>query len=186
MKIIKLSNLPYAEKLSYIAKLEIFLKDLIFEYPLHDIWYRKMINSMYLYQEREILLAVEKDIIIGTAILKNTASEKKICTLRVDKNYQKRGIGRALIIQSFEILQTERPIITVSSNKYQEFSKIFDYFGFDLEAVYEEKYRYSVDEFVYNGILLPESLIIPNSNLNLKCPLQFVDFRSSLVNIVTA
>ena len=164
MYYIKLSMLPPIEKIRYIRKLEKFLSDLVYEYPSHNEWYNKMIISMYTNFDRDIILAVEKCDIIGVAILKKTDIEKKICTLRVDEKYQNLGIGSMLVKKSIEILETERHIITVSSDKCGEFRKLFNYFGFNIETVYYNKYRNNTAEIVYNGILLPESLLITNEN----------------------
>lgn len=43
-----------------------------------------------------------------------------------------------------------------------EFQKLFNYFGFSLEKVYHSKYLSESDEYCYNGILLPESILRQN------------------------
>lgn len=161
MKYLTLSDLHQMEKVKYINEISIFLKDIVIEYPLHNIWYNRMINSIGVNCDREILLAIEDAKILGVAILKNSSSEKKICTLRVDQSFQKNGIGSTLVAKSMEMLETDKPIITVSNRKYHEFDKLFKYFGFNLESVYYEKYKMNTFEFVYNGILLPETFINP-------------------------
>ena len=162
MRIVRISELPVIKRNQYIYQLRDFLKNLVLEYPLHNVWYDKMIISMYENFDREIVLAFEGEIIIGAAILKSTLQEKKICTLRVSKLYRRKGIGRQLLMQSLDILQIEKPIITIPSYRYLEYKPLFDYFSFNLEAVYNGKYYSNKNEYVYNGILLPESLINPN------------------------
>ena len=46
MKIVKVSEMDRITKEKYIKEVKFFLKDLNLEYPLHDIWYEKMIQSM--------------------------------------------------------------------------------------------------------------------------------------------
>lgn len=87
--------------------------------------------------------------------------KKKICTLRVDQNFQKNGIGKALVAKSMEILGTNEPIITVSNRKHNEFDRLLKYFGFKLESIYYEKYKLNTHELVYNGALSPETIIKP-------------------------
>lgn len=90
MKIVKVSEMDRITKEKYIKEVKFFLKDLNLEYPLHDIWYEKMIQSMEEKFDREILLALENEFLLGTAVLKKSVDEKKICTLRVKPYFQKK------------------------------------------------------------------------------------------------
>lgn len=159
MEIVRVSEMSRIAKAKCESYIRFFLMDLCLEYPLHNIWYEKMIKSMEEKSDREILAVFENDILLGTAILKNTVDEKKICTFRVKSNYQKRGIGKQLMLKSFEYLETDKPIITVSQQKNHEFKRLLDFFGFNLESIYWGKYVKGSTEFVYNGILLPETLL---------------------------
>lgn len=161
MEILQMDRLTQLEKIKAIIDLQRFLSELTIEYPKHNIWFDRMIKSMFKECDRKILLAVENQSIIGATILKDTAIEKKICTIRVDKKYQKMGIGKSLVIKSMEELSIDKPIITVSSTKNREFLSLFKYFGFQLEATYVNKYKRDTWEYVYNGILLPETLLKP-------------------------
>ena len=159
MKIVKVSEMDRITKEKYIKEVKFFLKDLNLEYPLHDIWYEKMIQSMEEKFDREILLALENEFLLGTAVLKKSVDEKKICTLRVKPYFQKKGIGKQLVLKSLEFLETDKPIITVSQQKNHEFKKLLDFYGFNLEAIYWGKYLNNSCVFIYNGILMPETLI---------------------------
>ena len=91
--------------------------------------------------------------IIGIIILKKTAEEKKICTLRVEKRFRNNGIATELIKKGIEWLEDEKPLFSFCSSKDQEFSKLLKYFDFELQ---EEKFRYYDPfslEYVYNGSL---------------------------------
>ena len=109
---------------------------------------------------REILFVISDfDEVIGVSILKKTHLEKKICTFRIAENYQRQGIGTMLMKTSLEFLNTNKPIITVSSTKHAEFIPIFKRFNFCLKKVYFGKYRNLKIEYCYNGILLPETIL---------------------------
>lgn len=159
MQIVRMSELEWFLRKSFIKEVNFFLKDLIFEYPLHNIWYKKMINSMEKNSDREILLALENKNLLGTAILKNSDFEKKICTLKVSPCFQHKGIGKELLAKSLEVLETDKPILTVTYRKSLYFKKIFEFYGFSLESLYPGKYMPNSCELVYNGILMPETLI---------------------------
>ena len=145
-----------------IKDVRFFLADLKYEYPEHEKWYDGMVQELESGMNREIIAAYDDRNIIGVAILKKSNLERKICSLRVAKEYQCNGIGTELVKRSFEFLETDKPIITVSQTKKMEFQKLFNYFDFSLERVYHGKYLPSSSEYCYNGILLPESILQQN------------------------
>lgn len=138
-----------------------FLRDLSYEYPLHDYWFeevaKRLINKSY---EREILFVLnENGDIIAAAILKNTLVEQKICTLRVAEKYQRQGIGSLLVKKSCELLNNSKPIITVSENKRKEFLPLFKALGFIETEHYENKYKDNTREYCFNGYLSAETIL---------------------------
>jgi GNAT superfamily N-acetyltransferase len=144
----------------YIIKTGLFLSNLITEYPQHYEWFAKMVFKINNGKERDILLCQnETGKIIGTSILKRTNNERKICTLRVDSLYQRHGIGRKLFLKSFEWLETEKPIISVSCEKLEQFEKIFKYFNFKVEQVCSGLYKQNRSEYVFNGELREQTLL---------------------------
>ena len=90
---------------------------------------------------------------LGDAILKNDDIEKKICTLRVAKRFQKQGIGQHLMELSFEWLNDDKPLITIHNSKKHEFNKLFKRYNFELEEKKWGYYRLFRTELVYNGSL---------------------------------
>lgn len=137
-------------------KLEIrrFLRPLCLEYPRFMSWYNNLYNvDGSLKKEREIKLCFYERTIVGLAILKKDNHEKKICTLRVDKRFQRNGIGRNLIKQSIEWLEEEKPLITVRKSKAPQFDKLFTSFGFTLEESKPMYYSLFSAEQVFNGEL---------------------------------
>lgn len=147
-----------------LEEVRIFLANSIYDYPRHDEWYRGIMREIREGFDREMIVAYNGQRIAGVSILKRSQVEKKICSLRVAKEYRGNGIGTALFKRSMDYLETDKPILTVSQNKKDEFKKIFEYFGFSLEQVYPGKYRQGINEYCYNGILLPEKILKQKGN----------------------
>lgn len=145
-------------------EVRIFLADSIYTYPRHDEWYRGITQELKEGTNREMIVAYDGKRIVGVSILKRSQMEKKICSLRVAKGYRGNGLGTILFKKSLDYLETDKPVLTVSQNNKNEFQKIFDYFGFSLEQIYLGKYRSGLNEYCYNGILLPESILKPCVN----------------------
>ena len=148
------STLSELGKNMYYENLYSFVKYLNFEYPNFKYWYKALFkDDKSLVLGREIIIC-EKDFhIVGIAILKSDDFEKKICTLRVAKDYQRQGIGKKLMELSFEWLQDEKPIITMHRIKQSQFQPLLDYYGFKLEQKQRNYYHIFSTELVYNGIL---------------------------------
>lgn len=86
----------------------------------------------------------------GCSLLKNVRDEKKICCLFVDPNYRHQGIASRLIQDSFEILCTEKPLMTVSEPNLPQLQKLIDRFGFELTSVKDSVYLPGIKEYYYN------------------------------------
>jgi hypothetical protein len=71
----------------------------------------------------------------------------------VRPDFESKGIGVRLFEAAFDILGTERPLLSVSESSQPKFSRLFAHFGFAQEAVYEGRYLPSVQEIAYNGLL---------------------------------
>lgn len=132
------------------------------EYPEYREWYFNKVVPGLNALERDIILVLNECEILGVSIIKDS-NEKKICTFRIDEKYQRQGIGKLLFEKSFEILNCEKPIITIPGARVNEFNRIFKYFNFKLEGKYVNYYRHNSFELAYNGILDTE--IIINSNI---------------------
>ena len=119
-------------------------------YPNFDLWYFTNVLPSIARKEKQILMIQDDKDLKGVSIIKNTKKKKKICTLRVMEKYQNRGIGLRLFEKSFETLQTRFPLLSVSEEKYPDFKKIFDYYGFKLTSIKENYYRIGKKEFFFN------------------------------------
>ena len=82
------------------------------------------------------------------------ANERKICCLRVLPEYQNLGIGVKLFIRSMERLETDKPLLSISSNNLNRFKNIMDYFNFKQYQHYPDLYRKNSEEISYNGYLV--------------------------------
>lgn len=137
----------------YFKSIYFTLKELNTEYPYFADWYFNKVKNGIFYSNREIIFNITNDQIAAIAILKNETSEKKICTLRVSNNFQRLGFGKQIMAESFEILDTQFPLITVNSHKEYLFTHLFKYYNFRKTNVFDGIYRPYNSEITYNGIL---------------------------------
>lgn len=158
----KYSELPPEQMSLYYTQIRKFVKKLVFEYTDFRKWFLKLFqNGAVLKEGREILLCECDYQLAGIAILKNDGNEKKICTLRVAKTFQRNGIGQNLMELSFEWLNEDKPLITIHDSKRREFKKLFERYDFQLEEERKGYYRLFSTELVYNGVL-PEKQFLLN------------------------
>lgn len=129
------------------------------EYPYFRDWYKNLFNKDYtLKPDRKILYLPFDEVIAGFIILKKTKKERKICTLRVKEHYQKNGIAKELIKSGIEWFEDDKPLVTVSEYRSEQFKHLFKYFGFKLKDkincynsnVKEFFYNNTVDDYLYN------------------------------------
>lgn len=130
-----------------------FLAGLCTEYPNFQDWFSFTFMRGFSSGERKIIILTQGNTISGAALLKDTHFEKKICTLRVSDDNQKQGIGSKLMEISFEVLKTQSPLITVSTDHIHEFSKILCKYSFELCDICDSYYRLNSCEYTYNGFL---------------------------------
>lgn len=158
----KYSELPPEQMSLYYTQIRKFVKKLVFEYTDFRKWFLELFqNGVVLKEGREILLCECDYQLAGIAILKNDGNEKKICTLRVAKTFQRNGIGQNLMELSFEWLNEDKPLITIHDFKRREFKKLFERYDFQLEEERKGYYRLFSTELVYNGVL-PEKQFLLN------------------------
>lgn len=149
------------EKEIYYKKCYDFVQKLNLEYPHFEEWFRGLFGEIPVLKfGREILLCRTSEQIAGIAILKNTQEEQKICTLRVDKRFQRMSIGRNLMELSFDWLKNDKPLITIHRSKQNEFRKLFQYYDFRLEEQKWSYYRLFCTEMVFNGALPPKKILL--------------------------
>ncbi|MGP1433230.1 MAG: GNAT family N-acetyltransferase [Peptoanaerobacter stomatis] len=156
------SSLSQELKEIYYNRIYRFLNKLVFEYRGFNNWYYSLFSeNAELKSIREIIVCEDLFQIAGVAIIKNDLEEKKICTLRVAKDFQRQGIGHNLIEMCMNQLETDTPMITLHKNKLNQFEKLLGYYNFELEQTQKHYYSIFSTELVFNG-LLPEKKFVFN------------------------
>lgn len=135
--------------LSDMQKIYLQLSDAKKFYPNFEDWYLKKVVPDLVCGQRILISEIRDNNIAGLAILK-VNNEKKLSTLKVTSNYLNKGIGLKLFEKSFQILETEKPFLTVSEEKLVEFKKIFDYYNFKLTSTHDSLYRSGKKEYFFN------------------------------------
>lgn len=138
---------------SFLRLVQEDIKFLRGSYPNFDDWFTTKVLPGIINGERTLVLEERAGVPAGLLILKHTAAERKLCTLRVRPEYEYRGLGVRLFSTAFEILETDHPLLSVSEVAFPKFAKVFDHFGFACEAAYQGLYLPRVQEFSFNGIL---------------------------------
>ena len=74
----------------------------------------------------------------------------ELCCLFVDPNYRGQKIASKLVEDSFEVLKTNKLVMTVSQQNLGMLQKLIDRYGFELTSVKESVYKPGVKEYYYN------------------------------------
>lgn len=144
------SSVQFQESMMF--RLQVLLADLECYYPFFSKWLEKVFFELHNSYSRKVLLCVGSNIfdILGVAIVKDTKEEKKICTLRVVKRYQRQGIGSALLAKTIEVLQDSHPLITVSGVQMDSFGRFLKKRGFAVRDKVKSLYRKGSYEYFFN------------------------------------
>ena len=163
-----LSNRYNLQHFGLYQQIPILTKTIAESYPGHLEWIDKKFLRHLHDSTRGYSFAVDYDVPVrvpnllhpgqmldsyhlsGCSLLKDTKDEKKICCLFVDPAYRGQGIASQLIKNSFAILNTEKPLMTVSEHNLPQLQKLIDRFGFELTSVKNSVYLPGVREFYYN------------------------------------
>ena len=142
------------EFLSLADQIYNLTKHLNNSYPNYKDWFYNKQLKESLSPNRNILFVRNKNNqVVGVASLKNTKEEKKLCTLYIKKEYRNQKITTELIKESFEYLETTRPLITFSENKLSMFENIINKYNWELIQIEENIYTNDNREYCYNGRL---------------------------------
>lgn len=150
-KILNYSELLENEKTNNLLE-EIYnlTKKLEKDYPAHYDWYHNKFIKELDGIKREIIFCKLNNEVVAVSLLKK--SESKICTIMVDPNYRKMGIGTALMEASFKFLGTTKPFITMPEYKKECFKYYIKKYHWNLNQTIESCYSDN-NELVYNGYL---------------------------------
>ncbi|WP_156373573.1 GNAT family N-acetyltransferase [Pseudorhodoferax sp. Leaf267] len=148
-------------------------------YPSFDFWLQTKVLPGISAGERTVVVERRGGRAVGLLIVKHTVDESKLCTLRVRPEFEFRGMGVRLFTRAFDILNTTRPLLSVSEMALPKFSRIFDHFGFACAGAYQGLYLPQVQEFSYNGLLIEDE----NSHRPLPCALDVVSRPRPLLRL---
>ena len=147
------------------SKIDSIFSELSFlraEYPGFYDWFFGKVISELSNGSRKIFLAqtpLSFGKVNGVLILKKSVSEKKICTLYVDKESRMNGIGQKFMDIAFNELNTDKPLITVSDSRLSEFSKLLKKNRFEIIDSLDNYYAKNHTEYTFNGHLyIPETM----------------------------
>jgi hypothetical protein len=99
---------------------------------------------------RKLLVLERQGAIAAVGIAKNEGGEKKICTVRVAQRLQGYGYGLRLFDELLGWLETDTPVLSVSSEKLPIFQRIFDHYGFRQSSIKRGFYRPNSTEIFFN------------------------------------
>lgn len=145
------SSMNSGDRYAFFHHVKTFLSGLECNYPFFEEWLEKVFREVG-GTKRCIIVLVDKNtnMIAGVSILKNTVQEKKICTLRVAKEYRNQGCGSYLIEKAIDILKDPKPLITVSEEHVDDFKPLFHKFGFKIEDRVKSVYNDNKYEYYFN------------------------------------
>ena len=136
----------------YTGQIQLFLYDLTCDYPFFGEWLKKVLSEIKTGKRQIVIMTDEGNsrLIVGLTILKTEQQEKKICTIRVAKEYQRHGYGTELVRKSLEILKTNNPLVTVSEKHIDVFRLFFSKFGFRVVGKVKSLYHEGEYEYFFN------------------------------------
>lgn len=126
-------------------------------YPSFAQWYDLKVVPGLKRGDRTLVLRLVDGQLGGIAITKDDGTEKKLCCLRVLPHLSGSGLGLRLFNDAFEVLETEKPLLSVSDEQLLKFHRIFDHFGFVRGRKYGDLYRIGSVEHSYNGQLVSDA-----------------------------
>jgi hypothetical protein len=120
-------------------------------YPGFKDWFWDKVVPGVVEGNDEIILAEERNELVGVSIIKKTG-EKKLRALRINPKFQKTGKGLYLIDESLKRLNVDKPIVSVAEEMIHDFSRIFiNRYNFNISHVYKGLYRKEKLEYEFNG-----------------------------------
>ena len=119
---------------------------------------KKVINNLLNLKKQcnEVIIATDDDRegkAIGQSLIDILKlKDKKLCTVRVLKEYEKKTYGIKIIEDSLKILNCDKPNCTVSEDLLHSFSRPFiNLFKFDITKVWNGIYQKGKLEYEFNG-----------------------------------
>lgn len=124
-------------------------------YPGFRSWYYGKVVPGVERGDRAIFIVGSETAVLGAAIAKRSAKERKLCTLWVEKNARGEGVAGALVDTSFRWLGTSSPLFTIPEERMVEFRGLLNRWRCSITQREIGIYRPGKIEFVFNGQLRP-------------------------------
>lgn len=118
-------------------------------YPNFTQWFNTTVLSGLEDGSREIGVSLSDQDITGYLILKNTPTEKKICTLYQKSEYRLKSTGSQLVNIAKLRLLTNHPIITVSEDNINQYQSFLSKHGFKLTQTINDLYINGKAEYIF-------------------------------------
>jgi len=117
------------------------------QYQEYLKWYYSKNIPRVLNGSGDIIFYLDGLSVAGLSILKKDLEESKICTLMISEDYRKKGYSKELLESSFDYLGTDKPLITIPSNRIEEFNKIIEFYDWK-ESIRTDEYL--SEEIIFN------------------------------------
>lgn len=123
-------------------------------YPDYENWfYQKQVAGCLDKIRNIFFVRNEKGEMVAISCVKKDEEEKKICTLFVNPEYRKHGLGSLLLESSIQFLETTTPLITFEEDKLDMFEGIIKKYNWELTEIVPDIYNKGAREFCFNGQL---------------------------------
>ena len=150
----KESKTQYDRIIKEIYDMSKFLNDI---YPGYEKWFfEKQLNGCHTELRNIFFVKNEEGKVVGFTCLKKYENEKKICTILVDEEYRRKGIGTLLFEEAMKYLETPKPLITFPEDRAKMFESFIKKYEWELTDVLTDAYNQGIKEFCYNGKLVKE------------------------------
>lgn len=130
------------------SDLEILVKENEDLYPGIDVWYERKVISGLKSSNRRAFVIYKNGKAVGAAVIK-LGEDTKICSVRLTKEEQGRGIGHLLFsILAIEMRSHAKKVhFTAPESLWIGKNKFFDNLGFKFYGIANDQYRLWEDEF---------------------------------------
>jgi hypothetical protein len=122
-------------------------------YPGFRSWYYDKVVTGIELGDRAVFIVGSENAVLGAAIAKRSADERKLCTLWVENNARGDGIAGALVDTAFDWLGTSSPLFTIPEERMTEFRGLLNRWRCSITQREMGIYRPDKIEFVFNGQL---------------------------------
>ncbi len=116
------------------------------QYPGYYKWFYEKNIPRIIKGNGDIFFFKDNEKIVAVSVVKKD-KEKKICTFFVDSKYRGLGLGRKLLKESFDYLETTKPLITIPVSKIHFFEDIIKKYSWKSNGLISE---YNELEEVFN------------------------------------